>query len=552
MKKRIAGMIMTAVFTLTGVTLYADVLDELRYLPEAPDYMIYLDAQSFIRYFEKNGIAAGDLHYLFGEKEAEKSEKLFAEYGLRVEDFENSLLAGSINGDTGSYFMIALVSLKQGRFSFPENFEGRKIKSEYGTIYKVDDEKDICLSYSAGIIAGGTRESVERYLKARASGKAEWASGLGSRALRASKSAMYGFIGVNDFMKSKMDMGLALLSTKLKNIEKNVFIKALFEARSLEFGIDLEGVGTSETIIAARSEAEADRLVMLSSTVIVASSFAVLFVDKFASGYSGKGKELLDQQYFENVQESFGRITISRRENNAVIRAEGSLEAQEKMLAALKTRIEEEKNKRKTRLEQEAAEKVISAVRSASEKEALAALEGLKNINAVDDKGNTALIAAVESGRMKLVQQIISKKADVNVLNASERDALSYAVEMMKTDICRTLIDKGARVDRVYSDGSGLIHMSAAGGNSEIVEMLASRLTSIDVRNASGETGLHVASAAGHASAVRALLKHGAGHEAKDDNGLRPIDRAQASGHKEVVEIFSKRFKQKPVDITKK
>jgi len=100
--------------------------------------------------------------------------------------------------------------------------------------------------------------------------------------------------------------------------------------------------------------------------------------------------------------------------------------------------------------------------------------KALKDVNAKDSTGCTALIKAVEGGHADVIKQLIKHGADVNAKDGRGCSALINALEIGVTDIVELLIEHGADVN----GKSGLIIKSSPlevalkKGHTEIAQIL--------------------------------------------------------------------------------
>ena len=94
------------------------------------------------------------------------------------------------------------------------------------------------------------------------------------------------------------------------------------------------------------------------------------------------------------------------------------------------------------------------------------------DVNAVDNFGNTALMFASSRGHTKIAELLIEKGADLNARNDNRKTALWIAIEKRHTEIAKLLIAKGIDVNAVDSTGDTALMEASNGGHTEIVELL--------------------------------------------------------------------------------
>lgn len=179
------------------------------------------------------------------------------------------------------------------------------------------------------------------------------------------------------------------------------------------------------------------------------------------------------------------------------------------------------------------------------------------NVNAQDDKGQTALMMAGEN--TDAVKALIEAGADVNVRDREGNTALmmgSWAVQQLLKQAgaseeglnnvalveaagqgnlskVEDLLQAGANVN--YADGSALV--AAAGkGNLALVDRLIEAGADVNLGWKTGFTAIAEAAYRGHFAIVERLLAAGADpfqrtHDGEFDNALEAAQRGKAEGH---------------------
>lgn len=125
-----------------------------------------------------------------------------------------------------------------------------------------------------------------------------------------------------------------------------------------------------------------------------------------------------------------------------------------------------------------------------------------RDVNAVDDEGNSALHLAASERDLQLVQKLLSRKADATLVNADGQSALHIAA------------NTPARTAKSQAD------------QAQVVALLAPT-SDMDGQDREGNTALHLASAKGLDRAVGELLRHGADPAIKNNGGEKAVDLAQ-------------------------
>ena len=219
-----------------------------------------------------------------------------------------------------------------------------------------------------------------------------------------------------------------------------------------------------------------------------------------------------------------------------------------------------------------------------------------QDLNALDDKGMTALGRAVKNGDRHLVEFCLHRGADIEKAEYSEQRPLFLAVGrgddvilqsllnanaklidgyMRNTPlgeaVCHhthltpllvkahsdhdlpplqkaiilndeatvfDLLDADADVDAVDAHGDHPLHWACRIGNNRVVGELLLRKSDIKARGRFAKTPLILGSQYGFGSIVRMLLEAGAEIEAKDDVQCTPLHWASQNGHEKVVKVL--------------
>lgn len=125
----------------------------------------------------------------------------------------------------------------------------------------------------------------------------------------------------------------------------------------------------------------------------------------------------------------------------------------------------------------------------------------VKNINAVNNKGETALTAAVNSASPAMVAFLLSKGATVKVEDKAGYNLAFYLVQSYKpaagakdddfTQKMNLLSNKGLNIAAPQKDGSTLYHAAVAKGDLMLLKKLADLKIDVNAKNKEGLTALH-------------------------------------------------------------
>jgi uncharacterized protein len=190
----------------------------------------------------------------------------------------------------------------------------------------------------------------------------------------------------------------------------------------------------------------------------------------------------------------------------------------------------------------------------------------LIEIDAVDKKGNSALMLAVVAGKPRIVELLLEKGAHATLRNNSgvtaesmaERKELSdimkvfrefekekgvtrkmmAAVDSGNPDAVKALLGKGLSVNVQDRFGATPLIRAAAGGRTDVAKLLLERGALINDRDNKENTALILAAELGLKDMVVLLLNRGADPEMKNNAGLTALDTAKHKGRSEVMQIL--------------
>ena len=136
--------------------------------------------------------------------------------------------------------------------------------------------------------------------------------------------------------------------------------------------------------------------------------------------------------------------------------------------------------------------------------------EGI-DINATNEKGQTALMRAVEYQRTEVVTLLLEKGADVNFTKAYvNRTAFMEAASSGNPAIMKQLVERGAKINETDKQGYAPLHYACTWGHVEAVKLLIELGANPDIRNVLGVTPMMVATQNGHSEVVQILKDAGA------------------------------------------
>ena len=162
--------------------------------------------------------------------------------------------------------------------------------------------------------------------------------------------------------------------------------------------------------------------------------------------------------------------------------------------------------------------------------------------NAVDPKGQTALILALRDGSSKVAEALWrSPQLEVDRLNASGETALMMAALHGRVEWMRRLLERGAKP---HQEGWSPIHYAATSPQPAAVALMLDRGAPADARSPNGTTPLMMAARYGAEASVDLLLARGADATKRNDLQLDAADFARQGGREHLVERLQRAAKR--------
>ncbi len=158
-----------------------------------------------------------------------------------------------------------------------------------------------------------------------------------------------------------------------------------------------------------------------------------------------------------------------------------------------------------------------------------AILESGEDANAIDERGETAMMAAMslhepETAELVEVMDLLLKSgASLGEGNKTGYNALRRAVSMKWTSVIRLLLEYGAFVHVEDHQGQIALHLATRRGKHEVVTLLLTAGIDIGAGNLRGFTALHYVIRMCSVEGTELLINAGADVEATDDLGNTPL-----------------------------
>ncbi len=143
---------------------------------------------------------------------------------------------------------------------------------------------------------------------------------------------------------------------------------------------------------------------------------------------------------------------------------------------------------------------------------------------------------AAQMGHEKVAEVLLRAGAEVDAKDNRRNTALSLAAQMGHEKVVEVLLKAGAAIN----GGFGLpLHLAAQRGHEKVAEVLLRAGAEVN-NDHHGATPLDVAVFSNHPKVVEMLLKAGAAVNAKNNQGATPLHVAAQTSHTKVVEVLLK------------
>ncbi len=187
--------------------------------------------------------------------------------------------------------------------------------------------------------------------------------------------------------------------------------------------------------------------------------------------------------------------------------------------------------------------RLLEAIRSGNEADAVSALDEGADSNA-KDAAMPAIVVAAGKQQAITVAALINRGADVNAGGIKEDGtgerwtALMAASVIGSKEVVHLLLAADAKVDMPDAKGVTALMLASANGRNDVMEVLLRKGADMDKKCDSGYTPLLFATKGGHLGAIRILLARGAVVECKDKQNTTPLMVAAQMGFTEIAALL--------------
>ncbi len=157
--------------------------------------------------------------------------------------------------------------------------------------------------------------------------------------------------------------------------------------------------------------------------------------------------------------------------------------------------------------------------------------------NTMGPSGQQGLFEALREPSLEALKVLVDwPKTDVNALNAKGESALMLAAIKGQQAIAEKLIQRGADVNKT---GWTPLHYAASGDHLPMISLLLENHAYIDAESPNHTTPLMMAAMYGTAAAVKLLIEEGADPQLKNEQGLTAIEFAQRANRQDVANAIA-------------
>jgi ankyrin repeat protein len=165
-------------------------------------------------------------------------------------------------------------------------------------------------------------------------------------------------------------------------------------------------------------------------------------------------------------------------------------------------------------------------------------LGALEEVDAVGEKGRTALMGAANAGNLALARRLLEEGADPNAEDPYDWTPLLLAADEGHAEMIRLLVSRGADLEAVTESGQTALHLAAWQNHLDAARALLELGVDASATDQDGNTALHLAATEPVPEMLR-LLTPVVGVEAENENtGGTPLMSAAASGLVENLKIL--------------
>ncbi|KAI3705400.1 hypothetical protein L1987_75637 [Smallanthus sonchifolius] len=166
-------------------------------------------------------------------------------------------------------------------------------------------------------------------------------------------------------------------------------------------------------------------------------------------------------------------------------------------------------------------------------------LEFEPDIEARNNLGMTPLEAASALGEGLIVELLLAHRASTDRSESSTWGPVHLAAHGGHVDVLRLLLLKGANVNMLTKDGNTALHLAVEEQRRDCCRLLLASAARLDIRNSHDyDTPLHISARLGDGHMVKLLLQKGAYKEIRNRSSKTAYDIAVEQGHTKLFDAL--------------
>ncbi len=486
------------------------------------DLLVYYNHNQVLSFLKSSGIDPNDWLYLLKPYQYERAQKYLKETGLRFTDIKDVTIFGQLEKEESIRAVVNFDRLPAKLPAFFKKHSNHKIKGV--PVYKAPSDKNHYMVLVGKRLLIAEEKTLNASLPA------------GDTVIKLPQSArgqaLYLNIDVSKFLKEKMQNMMAKGERMGKGLSANVFLQAMVKLKSFDMGISLQPLRFNAGLL-AQDQINGERLMMVTHTVIVATSIGITVGQAFAMQRMKPGdrdKFATTQKQMEDIQKIFGRIRTRQRKAGVLISLVFTNKEKQKLVTTIKEQIGKGKKRINEAKHLEAMAQLVAAAQSKNLKKVIRLARG--DLNVVVKRNYTPLTAAIKGGDRAIVRHLLRKGAKINMLDGYRRYPLLYSYSNKKTEIFRMLRQQNADLSVRTVGGQHLLHLAVKAQDAKLINELLGKGQNPDVTDGDGNTPLHDAARANDLATVNLLLKKNANKTKRNYGNKLPADLATDEGVK--------------------
>lgn len=505
--------------------------NEMSYAPAGSDVFLYADMQLAYSFLTRRGVPSDDIFLIAGDAGSRQIESFLGAFRIKPSDLAEIVFAGtSSEMKPNAGFLVFVKTLRPA--TAPAESASAGVKLSGNMIYPVPGNPEIWIYCGEKVSVIGARETLGAYLALKKKGTPQKNPLMENFITSAQGKSFYGRVDLSQSMRDMMRMGFALGAGKAQGLEKNIFINAILNLKSIEYGIDSDKDVMFTFGWQAQNKEDGERLVMVSHFAIVAASLAVSFIDVSA-------KNPAAEKDMEKLQSMFGRIRTTRTDNGVLFSVTLTDEECAAIVDAVKGQIVNAKEEAKERILREKISVLNDRIRSGDLAAVKKMLDEKIPVNTPASDGVLPLVAACEKGNQEMASLLLDRGAEINGSSDDGTTPLLAAAGAGSVPLVKFLLGRDGDIQGTNTLGETVLHRASEKGDMTMLRLFMEKEINVNAGTNDGSTPLHVAAMNGHLEAVTFLVEKGADPMIEDSEGMRPSQRAQEKGFDAIVKFLN-------------